>query len=187
MISDDDIATITDCAKREDRKGLVDWVRSKRDAVWILDTNKEVTLSRFTDVNSGARSSEWLDFDQPYTIEAFREWLFGMLQEGRASEFSPFLQSKAAELLVGNLDIPTKQGRHQVVSTTNNIVLALACVDALIKAGVPKKRYKDKDHEDNFTADNIVAKGMGVSPSSVRQWFSARNKFKKTCLKNSAI
>lgn len=187
MISREDVATIADCAKRKDRKGLVDWVRSKRNAVWILDTNKEVTLSRFTDVNSGTRSSEWLDFEQPYTVEAFREWLVGMLNEGKASEFSPFLQSKAAELLVGNLDIPTKQGRHQVVSTTDNIVLALACVDALLKAGVPKKRYKDKDHEDNFTVDNIVAKGMGVSPSSVRQWFSARNKFKKTCLKNSAI
>ena len=49
MISNEDVATIADCAKRKDRKGLVDWVRSKRDAVWILDTNKEVTLSRFTD------------------------------------------------------------------------------------------------------------------------------------------
>ena len=179
MISSEDIATITDCAKRKDRKGLVDWVRSKRDAVWILDTNKEVTLSRLTDVNSGARASEWLDFDQPYTVEAFREWFVGMLHEGRASELSPFLQSKAAELLEGNLDIPTKQGRHQVVSTTNNIVLALACVEALIKAGVPKKHYKDTDSEDNFTADNIVAKGMGVSPGSVRKWLSARNEFKK--------
>lgn len=179
MISDDDVATIVDCAKRKDRKGLVDWVRSKRDAVWILDTNKEVTLSRFTDVSSGARSSEWLDFEQSYTVEAFREWLVGMLHEGRASEISPLLQSKAAELLLGNLDIPTKQGRHQVVSTTDNIVLALACVEALLKAGVPKKRYKDKDDEDNFTADNIVAKGMGVSPGSVRKWLSTRNKFKK--------
>jgi len=82
MISNEDVATITDCANRKDRKGLVDWVRSKRDTVWILDANKEVTLSRLTDVNSGARSTEWLDFEQPYTVEAFREWLVGIMRAG---------------------------------------------------------------------------------------------------------
>lgn len=177
MISSEDVATIAACAKRKDRDGLVQWVRSKRNAFWVLDANKEVTLSRFTDVNLGIRSAEWLDFDQPYTIEAFREWLVGMLHEGRASEFSPFLQSKAAELLVGNLDMPTKQGRPAEVSTPNNIFLALACVEALVKAGVPKKRFDEEDDKDNFTAVNIVAKGMGVSPGSVRKWLGARNRF----------
>ena len=179
MISSEDIATITDCAKRKDRKGLVDWVRSKRDAVWILDTNKEVTLSRFTDVNSGARASEWLDFDQPYTIEAFREWLVGMLQEGRASEFSPFLQSKAAELLMGKLNIRSKRGRPKDVSTTNNILLALACVDALKIAGVIEKKDVEDDNAENFTAVSMVASGVRVSPGSIRKWLDERNGLSK--------
>jgi hypothetical protein len=187
MISSEDVATIADCANRKDRKGLVDWVRSKRDTVWILDANKEVTLSRLTDVNSGARSTEWLDFEQPYTVEAFREWLVGMLQEGRASEFSPFLQSKASELLVGNLDIPTKQGRRKVVSTPKNTLLAIACVDEIMRAGIPQKHTVEYDNKEYFTAVSIVASGLQVSPSSVRAWLNKRNKFKKSCLKNSAI
>ena len=179
MISSEDVATIADCTEREDRKGLVDWVRSKRDAVWILDTNKEVTLSRFTDVNSGARSSEWLDFDQPYTIEAFREWFVGMLHEGRASEFSPFLQSKAAELLLGNLNIPSKRGRPKVISTTNNILLALACVEALKKAGVIEKQDFEDDSAENFTAVSIVASGVKVSPGSIRKWIAEQKVLSK--------
>lgn len=179
MISSEDVATITDCANRKDRKGLVDWVRSKRDTVWILDANKEVTLSRLTDVNSGARSTEWLDFEQPYTVEALREWLVGMLQEGRASEFSPFLQSKAAELLLGNLDIPTKQGRRKVVSTPKNTLLALACVDEIMRAGIPQKHAAENDVKEYFTAVSIVASGLQVSPGSVRAWLNARNKFEK--------
>jgi len=177
MISSEDIATIAACAERKDRDGLVQWVRSKRNAFWVFDANKEVTLLRVTDVNSGNRSTDWLDFNDPDAVEAFREWLIGMLQEGRGSEFSLFFQSKAAELLLGNLDTPIKQGRHAVVSTTNNVLLALACVEALVKAGVPKKRFDEEDDKDNFTAVNIVAKGMGVSPGSVRKWLSARNRF----------
>ena len=179
MISSEDVATINDCAKRKDRKGLVDWVRSKRDAVWILDANKEVTLSRFTDVNSGARSSEWLDFEQAYTVDAFRDWLVGMLHKGRASEFSPFLQSKAADLLLGNLDIPAKQGRRKAVSTTNNTLLAIACVDEIMRAGIPQKHAVEYDVKEYFTAVSIVASGLQVSPGSVRAWLNARNKFQQ--------
>jgi hypothetical protein len=179
MISSEDIAKIADCAKREDRKGLVDWVRSKRNAVWILDTNKEVTLLRFTHVNSGTRSSEWLDFDQPYTIEAFREWFVGMLHEGRAPEFSPFLQSKAAELLLGNLNIPSKRGRPKVVSTTNNVLLALACVEALKAAGVIEKQDIEDDSAENFTAVSIVASGVKVSPGSIRKWLAEQRVLSK--------
>ena len=179
MISSEDVATIADCTKRKDRKGLVDWVRSKRNAVWILDANKEVTLSRFTDVNSGARSSEWLDFEQSYTVDAFREWLVSMLQEGRASEFSPFFQSKAAELLLGDLYIPSKRGRPKIVSTTNNILLALACVEALKAAGVIEKQDVEDDSAENFTAVSIVASGVKVSPGSIRLWIDKRKVLSK--------
>jgi hypothetical protein len=187
MISCEDVATIADCAKRKDRKGLVDWVRSKRDAVWIFDANKDVTLSRLTDVNSGARASEWLDFEQPYTVDAFREWLVGMLYEGRASELNPFFQSKAADLLLGNLDIPTKQGRPKTVSTAKNTLLAIACVDEIMRAGIPQKHSVECDNKEYFTAVSIVASGLQVSPSSVRGWLNIRNNFKKSCLENNSI
>lgn len=179
MLSNEDRSKIADCAERKDRDGLVQWVRSKRNAFWILDTNKEVTLSRFADVSSGIRSIEWLDFDQPHTIEAFREWLIDMMGEGRAAEISQPLQSMAANLLRGDLDIPTKRGRSTSVSTTDNMLLGTACVEALIEAGIPQKRFDEQDDQNNFTAVNIVAKGMGVSPGSVRAWLNARNKLEK--------
>lgn len=176
MFNDEDRSTIANCAKRKDREGLVQWVRSKRNAFWIFGTSEELTLSHFTDVNSGIRSIEWLDFTQSHTIDAFREWLIDMLSEGRAAEISQPLQSMAANLLRGNLDIPTKRGRSTSVSTTDNILLGIACVEALIDAGIPQKRYDEIDDQNNFTAVNIVAKGMGVSPGSVRAWLNARNK-----------
>ena len=176
MISNEDRSTIAGCVARKDRSGLVDWVSSKRDAVWILDTNKDVTLSRFADVNSGIRSIEWLDFEQPYTIEAFRSWLVDILHEGRAAELCPSLQTKAAELLLGNLDIPTKKGRRTDVSTPKNTLLAIACVEALMKAGIPQKHSDENDSAEYFTAVSIVAQGLRVSPGSVRAWLVANNK-----------
>ena len=176
MFNDADRSTIANCAKRKDREGLVQWVRSKRNAFWIFDTSKELTLSHFTDVNSGIRSIECLDFNQSHTIDAFREWLIDMLSNGRAAEISEPLQSMAANLLRGNLDIPTKRGRSTSVSTTDNILLGIACVEALMEAGVPQRHAIEDQGANTFTAVSIVAQGLNVSTSSLRAWLATDRK-----------
>jgi hypothetical protein len=58
-------------------------------------------------------------------------------------------------------------------------LLALACVDALKKAGVIEKQDVEDDNAENFTAVSIVASGVKVSPGSIRKWLDERKGLSK--------
>lgn len=164
----------------EGRSGLVAWVKTQRESLWMVNATQAIRKRHIDLVNRGRWPEELdpLDWKDPITFEALKEYLAETTHSIEADRLSPELQRLAGDILAGKL-VPRKRAKTSTASTTENLTIAYDCIKALGEIGIAAHVSKDWRVEGDLTGCSIVAEGLGVSEPIVEKWWKAYRKWEK--------
>lgn len=158
----------------EGRSGLVAWVKTQRESLWMVNASQAVRKRHIDLVNRGIWPEELdpLDWEDPMTFEALKEYLAEAMHSIEAGRLSPELQRLAGNILGGKL-VPRKRAKTPTASTPENLTIAYDCINALGRLGIAPHVSKDWRIEGDLTGCSIVAEALGVSEPIVEKWWKA--------------
>lgn len=159
-------------------EALIQWVRGQRDGLLMEDATEQQVHRRLDLLDKGVWQLDegWLDLARPQIYDIAKSYVFN------AQRTRENLSKGLRELLTFMLDddnAPRRSGHPVSASSPKNITVAIHCIDNLVKIGLVAYCNRRDKHDGTPMAVEIVAHALGVSKSSVRNWWSAKERFRK--------